>query len=151
MTSTTVNVISATQAKVSIKVADTAQDCTGDVTIIGASDVGIVCKSSFTVKAKVVPPECSLNISSSPFRNGIILPRIRTFTITGTNSAWTTSSTVTIEGINTIIPLSRSAKEIKVLVIVPSKLRLAAGNKVVTVTTPLAGGTNVCKGTLVIQ
>ena len=151
VTSTTVNVISATQASVTIAVAETAQDCTGDVTTTGASDVGVVCKSAFTVVAKVIPPECSLNISPSPFSNGIILPRIRIFTITGTNSAWTTSSTVTIDGINTIIPLSRSAKEIRVLAIVPSKLRLAAGNKVVTVTTPLVGGTNVCKGTLVIQ
>jgi|GEM_PF-5701240 len=146
VTSTTVNVISATQAKVSIAVAETAQNCTGDVTITGAADVGVVCKGVFTVKA-APPLVCSLTISPSPFSNGIILPRIRRFTITGTNSAWTSSSTVTIQGINLIIPLSRTASSITVLAIVPSKIRLAAGNKTVTVTT----GTVVCTGTLVIQ
>ena len=148
VTSTTVNVISATQLKVTIAVAATAQDCTGDVTITGTGDVGVVCKGAFkVVAAPPPPPVCSLNVSPSPVRSGIILPRIRTLTLTGTNSAWTSSSTVTIEGINTIIPLSRSANKISVLVFIPSKLRLVAGTKNVTVTT----GTVQCKGTLVIQ
>jgi len=147
VTSTTVNVISATQAKVTIAVAETAQDCTGDVTITGAASVGVVCKNVFTVKAKVVPPECLINTSPSPIRNGFILPRIRRITLTGVNSNWTSSSTVTIAGINTIIPLSRSKSEIVVLAIIPSKIRLAAGDKAVTVTT----GTEVCTGKLTIQ
>jgi hypothetical protein len=148
VTSSTVNVISATQLEVSIAVAETAADCTGDVTITGAADVGIVCKSAFTVKAIPQPPQCTLNVSPSPVRSGIIFPRIRTLTITGTNSAWTSSSTVTIQGVRTIIPLSRSATQIRALVIIPSQLGgMTAGDKTVTVTT----GTDTCTGKLVIQ
>jgi len=139
---------SATTVKANITVADSAPDCTGNVTISGASEIGIICQNAFTVVEKVVPPVCSLNVSPSPVRNGIILPRIRQLTITGTNSAWTSSSTVAIEGVTILTKNFQSATKINVLVFIPSKLRLSAGNKTVTVAT---GTETPCTGTLVIQ
>jgi hypothetical protein len=94
-----------------------------------------------------LPSPCTLTVSPGTLRNGVILPRIRTFTITGTNSNWGSTSTVAIQGINTIIPLSQSKSEIRVLALVPAKMSLPAGNKAVTVTT----GDEICTGNLVIE
>jgi len=88
-----------------------------------------------------------LTVSPDTFRNGVMLPRIRIFTISGTNSNWDSTSAVKIQGITTLIPLSRSKSEIRVLALVPSKMRLSAGNKTVTVTT----GNEICTGNLVIE
>ena len=148
-TGVTVNSVivnSGTEITANITVAETAQGGTCDVTITGAGDVGIVCKGAFTVNQ---PISCLINVSPSPIRNGIILPRIRVITLIGVGSNWTTGSTVKIAGINAIIPLFRKTdgKEIRVLAIIPSKLRLTAGNKAVTVTT----GNEICTGKLVIE
>ena len=142
--SATVN--SATEITANITVAATAQGGTCGVTITGASDVGIVCANAFTVNQ---PVTCLINVSPSPIRSGLFLPRIRIITLTGVGSNWTTDSTVKITGINTIIPLLRNTngKEIRVLAFIPSKLRLPAGNKTVTVTT----GKEICTGKLVIE
>ena len=110
----------------------------------GAGTTNIICKNVFTVNAK---PTGTLKVSPATFRNGVILSRIRTFTITGTNSNWGSTSAVKIQGINILIPLSRSKSEIRVLALVPSKRRLPAGNKAVTVTT----GNEICTGKLVIE
>jgi hypothetical protein len=86
-------------------------------------------------------------VSPDPFVNGFILPRIRIFTITGTNSNWGSTSVVKIQGINMVIPLSRSQGAIRVLALVPSKVFLPAGSKTVTVTT----GNEICNGEMVIK
>jgi hypothetical protein len=148
-TGVTVNsaiVKSATEIEANITVAVTERGGTCDVTITDANDVGIVCKDAFTVNQLI---SCFINVSPSPIRNGVFLPRIRVITLTGEGSNWTTDSTVKIEGINTIIPMSRKTDgtEIKVLAFIPSKLRLPAGNKVVTVTT----GNEICTGSMMIE
>jgi len=145
ITVNSVNVNSATQIIVNITAAEDAPQCTGNVTVTdGTGATNIICENKFTVNAK---PACTLAVSPGTFTNGIMLPRIKTFTITGTNSNWGSTSAVQIQGINMLIPLSRSENEIRVLALVPSKMRLPAGNKVVTVTT----GNEVCTGNLVIE
>jgi hypothetical protein len=121
-----------------------ADICSSDVSVTYGGEFGSAhCYHCFDV----LQPVCPLTFSPSSFHNGIILPRIRTLTITGTNSVWTGESTVTIEGINILTTQVQSATKISVLAIIPSKLRLVAGNKTVTITT----GTDTCTGTLVIQ
>jgi parallel beta-helix repeat protein len=140
-----VSVNSATQITVNITAAEDAPQCTGNVTVTGGTGTtNIICGNKFTVNAA---PLCNLSVSPGTFRNGVILPRISIFTISGTNSNWDSSSAVKIQGIKTIIPLSRSKSEIKILAFIPSKLRLPAGNKAVTVTT----GNEICTGNLVIE
>ena len=145
ITINSVTVNSATRITVNITAAEDAPQCTGNITVTnGTGTTNIICENAFTVNAK---PPCTLIVSPGTFRNGVILPRIIIFTITGTNSNWDSTSAVKIQGITTIIPLSRSKSEIRVLALVPSKMRLPAGNKAVTVTT----GNEICTGNLVIE
>jgi hypothetical protein len=144
----TVNSVIATNANhisANVTIADDAPQSTGNITV--ADDKGtaeIICGNAFTVNAK---PSVILTVNPGTVRSGFILPRIRTFTITGLNSNWDSTSIVKIQGIGILIPLSRSKNEIRMLALVPSKMRLPAGNHAVTVTT----GNQICTGNLVIE
>jgi hypothetical protein len=140
-----VTVKSATQITVNITAAEDATQCTGNVTVAdGSGAINIVCENKFTVNPT---PPCTLSVSPGTFVNGVMLPRIKIFTITSTNSNWGSTSAVKIQGINLFIPLSRSKNEIRGLALVPSKMRLPAGSKTVTVTT----GNEMCTGSLTIE
>jgi hypothetical protein len=145
ITVNSVTVTSANRITVNITAAENAPQCTGNVTVTnGTGTTNIICENVLTVNAK---PPCTLTVNPGTFRNGVILPRISIFTISGTKSNWGSTSAVKIQGITTLIPLSRSKSEIWLLALVPSKMRLPAGNKAVTVTT----GNEICTGNLVIE
>jgi LmbE family N-acetylglucosaminyl deacetylase len=136
---------SATHISANVTVADDAPQSTGNITV--TDDTGtaeIICENAFTVNAK---PLITVTVNPGTVRSGFILPRIRTFTITGLNSNWDSTSVVTIKGIDILIPFSRSKNEIRALALVPSKMRLPAGSKTVTVTT----GNEISTGNLVVE
>lgn len=93
--SATVN--SATEIAATITVAATAQDCTGgDVTITGASDVGIVCKGAITVIGK---KECTITIDPPTVKTGFLFPRTHTITVTASEGCvFDATTTVEVSG-----------------------------------------------------
>lgn len=132
--SATVN--SATVIAANISVADTAQDCTGDVTITGAGAAGIVCKGAFTVTG-VVPPQCTITLSPSTVKTGIIFGR--EYTITATASAGCTfdaTTTVTFSGNVTVVGTPVISGDTATAVIRTKPVILGGkGTNTVTVTT----------------
>ncbi|MCX5894663.1 MAG: hypothetical protein NTZ51_02355, partial [Proteobacteria bacterium] len=119
---------SATQITANITIAATAADCTGNVTVQTGTET-ITCMNKFTVNATVVPT-CTLTVSPATIKSGIIFPRIKIITITGTGSDFSKSSDVKIAGIKRIFILKASKTQIKALIIVPAQLK---GEKAVTV------------------
>jgi hypothetical protein len=103
-TGVTVNsstVTSATTITANITVAKTAQACTGDVTITGVSDVGVVCKDAFSV---VALPPCTITVDPSTVKTGIIFPRTYTITVTaGESCVFDDTTTVSFSGNVTIV------------------------------------------------
>ena len=97
-TGVTVNsstVTSATEITANISVAKTAQDCTGDVTITGLSDVGVVCKGAFKVEA--VP--CTITIDPATVQTGFLFPRTHTIKVTASEGcAFDATTTVEVSG-----------------------------------------------------
>jgi hypothetical protein len=88
-------VTSATEITANISVAKTAQDCTGDVTITGLSDVGIVCKGAFKVEA--VP--CTITIDPATVQTGFLFPRTHTIKVTASEGcAFDATTTVEVSG-----------------------------------------------------
>ncbi|MCX5896007.1 MAG: hypothetical protein NTZ51_09285, partial [Proteobacteria bacterium] len=123
-----VTATSATQIVANFTIADDAADCTGDVTVTTGTET-ITCTDKFTVNATVVPT-CTLTVSPATIKSGIIFPRIKIITITGTGSDFSSSSDVKIDGISRIFILKASKTEIRALIIVPAQLK---GEKAVTV------------------
>jgi hypothetical protein len=88
-----------TEVKANITVADTAQDCTGNIVISGSSGVGIVCTDAFTVIGK---KECTISVSPTLVKTGFLLGRSYTFIITGLNCAFDRNTTVVITGMRNV-------------------------------------------------
>jgi len=76
--------------------------------------------------------------------------RLRRIVIKGTNSEWDKTSQVSIDDINTIIPLVKDQETIIAWIIIPGKLisKFEPGPKAVLVQTP---GKEDCTGEIVIE
>ena len=133
--SATVN--SATTIKANISVAKDAPDCTGDVTIKDASDVGIVCKDAFKVVWVVWDNCMKMMVDPSVVRTGFFFPRTTNLTITsdyGCNFDDNTSVTIS-GGVKVLKTELMSATELKVTVQIPPVILGGKGSNTVTVQT----------------
>jgi hypothetical protein len=97
--SATVN--STTEITANITVAATAPGGTCDVTITGASSVGIVCANAFTVEP--LPP-CTITVDPDTVKTGFLFPRTYTLTVTASDSCvFDDTTTVSFSGNVTIV------------------------------------------------
>jgi hypothetical protein len=95
----------------------------------------------------IVMFENSITVSPNSMWTGSVFGRLRYITIYGANTDFDKTSQVSIKDVNIINARVQSATKIRVLVWIPSKLKIAAGEKEVKVTT----GTKAYTGSIIIQ
>jgi hypothetical protein len=127
--SATVN--SGNEIKANIAIADTAQSCTGDVTI-ELEDIVLICKGAISC---CIPP-CIITVSPNEMRTGLLLGRVKTLTITGLSCSFDDTSTVTISGgVKVLSTEIISSSELRIKTLLPPVIMGGKGNKTVTVQT----------------
>ncbi|MCX5902673.1 MAG: hypothetical protein NTV89_04205, partial [Proteobacteria bacterium] len=149
-TGITVNSVTATgysTARVNITVANDTAPCSGRIQLTGQEGLcRVLSCGEFSIYDK---PPCTSIVSPATLRAGFLLPRWYLISISGTNSGFSSESTVEIEEVRFIKVMNTSAAgdEINAWVVIPPRYIIGTGARQVKITT----GDEICTGALEIK